>query len=146
MSMEILTALALFAFVSSVTPGPNNLMLMASGANFGFRRTIPHMLGIGVGFTVMIVLVGLGLIQVFDAYPIAHTILKVGSVVYLLYLAWKIANAAAPSEGAQSGSPWSLGQLICRRCPAGRFWANRCGGFCRTLRGCECSIGRWRRL
>lgn len=108
MSMEILTALALFAFVSSVTPGPNNLMLMASGANFGFRRTIPHMLGIGIGFTVMIVLVGLGLIQVFDAYPIAHTILKVGSVVYLLYLAWKIANAAAPSEGAQSGSPMTF--------------------------------------
>jgi threonine/homoserine/homoserine lactone efflux protein len=93
MTYEILTALTLFAFVSSITPGPNNLMLMASGANFGFRKSVPHMLGIGIGFTIMIILVGLGLIQIFDAYPISHTILKVGSVVYLLYLAWKVANA-----------------------------------------------------
>lgn len=100
MSYDLLLALILFAFVSSVTPGPNNLMLMASGANFGFRRSIPHMLGIGIGFTVMIVLVGVGLVQVFDRYPIAHQILKVVSVLYLLWLAWKIANSAPP-EGAK---------------------------------------------
>lgn len=108
MTYEILAGLTLFAFVSSVTPGPNNLMLMASGANFGFRRTIPHMLGIGIGFTVMILLVGFGLIQVFDLYPVTHTILKVVSVVYLLWLAWKIANAGAPGTEGATGTPMTF--------------------------------------
>jgi len=65
MSYEVLMSLAAFAFVSSITPGPNNLMLMASGANFGFRPTIPHMLGIGIGFAFMLVLLGAGLAQIF---------------------------------------------------------------------------------
>ncbi|WGI23153.1 LysE family translocator [Amylibacter sp. IMCC11727] len=108
MPYELLTALMGFALVSSITPGPNNLMLMASGANFGFWRTIPHMLGIGIGFTVMIVLVGLGLIGLFDAFPISYTILKVFSVVYLLWLAWKIANAAPPKQGEASGTPMTF--------------------------------------
>lgn len=92
MTIELLTALFAFAFVSSITPGPNNLMLMASGANFGFNRTLPHMLGVGIGFTLMIVLVGLGLMQLFDRYPTSYQVLKVISVVYLIYLAYKIAN------------------------------------------------------
>ena len=100
MSLQILLALLTFALVASITPGPNNLMVMASGANFGFRRTVPHMLGIGVGFGVMILLVGLGLMQVFDAFPVVHTILLVASVAYLLYLAWKIANAAPPETAS----------------------------------------------
>ena len=69
---------------------------MASGANFGVRRTVPHVLGVSGGFTLMIVLVGLGLARVFEAYPMAHIVLKVGSVIYLLWLAWRIANAAPP--------------------------------------------------
>lgn len=101
MTYDLLLGLLLFAFVSSITPGPNNLMLMASGANFGFRRTIWHMLGIGIGFSVMIILVGLGLAQIFDAYPVLHTVLKVVSVLYLLWLAWKVANSAPP-EGKVS--------------------------------------------
>ncbi len=105
----MLSALALFALVSSITPGPNNLMLMASGANFGFARTIPHMLGIGIGFTVMIVLVGIGLMQVFDTFPVAHLILKVVSIAYLLWLAAKITRAGAPaSEASASGTPLSF--------------------------------------
>jgi len=108
MTLDILIAFATFCFVSSITPGPNNLMLMASGANFGIKRTLPHWLGIGIGFTAMIVLVGVGLMQVFDAFPITYTILKVLSVAYLLYLAWKIANAAPPrafSGEVAAGSP-----------------------------------------
>ncbi|MBL4646243.1 MAG: hypothetical protein COA52_02875 [Hyphomicrobiales bacterium] len=108
MTFELFLALAAFAFVTSITPGPNNLMLMASGANFGFRRTIPHMLGVALGFVFMVVLVGLGLAQLFDAYPLSHTILKVLSVAYLLYLAWKIANSAPPSEVAKSGTPMTF--------------------------------------
>ena len=108
MTYDILVALAVFAFVSSITPGPNNLMLMASGANYGFRRTIPHMLGIGIGFVVMILLVGGGLIQVFDAYPITHTLLKAVSVVYLLWLAWRIATAAPAETGGATGTPMTF--------------------------------------
>ena len=105
MSIELLLALCSFAFVSSITPGPNNLMLMASGANFGFRRTVPHMLGVGIGFTVMVLLVGAGLMQVFDRWPVAHTGLKAVSITYLLWLAWKIARAGEPGQGQSGASP-----------------------------------------
>ena len=83
-------------------------MLMASGANFGFRRTIPHMLGIGLGFTFMVLLVGAGLVQVFDAFPVSYQILKIASVLYLLYLAWKIANAAPVQGQDADGTPMTF--------------------------------------
>lgn len=104
MSIEILTALAIFALVSSITPGPNNIMLMNSGANFGFKRTIPHALGVSIGFTVMVALVGIGIMQLFDAWPLSYQILKVLSVVYLLYLASKIAMSDATAKSAKSKS------------------------------------------
>ena len=108
MNTDLLSALAAFAFVTSITPGPNNLMLMASGANYGFRRTIPHMLGVGIGFAVMVVIVGLGLMQVFDAVPITHTILKYAGMAYLLWLAWKIAHAEMPDTTAPKGKPMTF--------------------------------------
>ncbi|MGH1424165.1 MAG: LysE family translocator [Pseudooceanicola sp.] len=109
MTFEIFTALLGFAFVSSITPGPNNMMLLASGANFGFRRSIPHMLGISIGHSVMILLVGIGLIQIFDAYPISQTILKVAAVTYMVWLAWKIAHAAPPEvSGTPQGRPMTF--------------------------------------
>lgn len=96
MNVEVFMALSAYSLVSSLTPGPNNLMLMSSGANFGFKRTVPHMLGVSLGFTLMVTLVGLGLMQLFDLYPLTYDLLKVFSVLYLLYLAYKIANSAAP--------------------------------------------------
>lgn len=105
MTLDLLTVLLAFAFVSAMTPGPNNLMLVASGANFGFRRTVPHMLGITIGFPAMIFLVGLGVMRLFDLWPPSYVILKVLSVAYLLYLAWKIANAAPPQEATAEGRP-----------------------------------------
>ncbi|MCK0137613.1 LysE family translocator [Aliiroseovarius sp. F47248L] len=123
MSFELLFAFVAFAFVSSITPGPNNLMLMASGANFGFQRTIPHMLGIGIGFTFMIVLVGAGLMTLFDLYPVSYTILKAGSVVYLLWLAWKIANASEPGSGKAGGSPMSFLQAAAFQWVNPKAWA-----------------------
>ena len=104
MTYDLITALAAFAFVSSITPGPNNLMLMSSGANFGFRRTIPHMIGVGFGFVFMLVLVGIGLIQAFDAYPASKEILKVISIIYLIYLAFRICTAAAPQLETENDS------------------------------------------
>ncbi|MEL6524049.1 MAG: LysE family translocator [Pseudomonadota bacterium] len=118
MTYEILIALAGFALVTSITPGPNNLMLMASGANFGLRRTIPHMLGVVLGFVFMASLVGIGLAQIFDAYPILHTVLKAVSVLYLLWLAWKIANASPANMKDEAGSPLTFLQA------AGFQWVN----------------------
>ncbi|MEM7563208.1 MAG: LysE family translocator, partial [Pseudomonadota bacterium] len=93
MNIEILVALLIFGFVASVTPGPNNLMLMSSGANYGVRRSLPHVFGITGGFILMVVLVGLGLMRIFEQYPISFEILRGFSIVYLSYLAWKIATS-----------------------------------------------------
>jgi threonine/homoserine/homoserine lactone efflux protein len=109
MEIEVLSGLAAFSFASSITPGPNNLMLMASGANYGFRRTIPHMLGVGIGFVFMVIMVGVGLVQVFNAIPASYMALKVVSVLYLLYLAMKIATAAPPTDGTRAeGRPFTF--------------------------------------
>lgn len=108
MTLEILTALSLYALVTSVTPGPNNVMLMASGANFGFARTVPHMFGVGIGFGLMVFLVGIGLMGVFHAIPYSDLALKVLSVVYMLYLAWKIATASGIDDGPASSRPMTF--------------------------------------
>ncbi len=111
MTFDVILALIAFAAVSSITPGPNNLMLMASGANFGLLRTVPHMLGVSIGFVFMVVLVGAGLIQIFDAFPVTYTVLKVVSVTYLLFLAWKIASNRKPPRGTDtSGKPMTFVQ------------------------------------
>ena len=118
MTYELFLALLGFAFVTSVTPGPNNMMLLASGVNFGLRRTVPHMLGISVGHSVMVFLVGLGVAGVFLAHPFALIGLKVAAVVYMLWLAWKIARSGAPGEGKAAGRPMTFLQ-------AGAFqWVN----------------------
>lgn len=123
MNFDIFPALALFAFVSSVTPGPNNLMLMASGVNYGFRKTIPHMLGISVGFLVMMVLSGVGLAQIFDLYPFSHTALKVISVAYMLFLAWKIANAAPIAQRDGASKPMTFLQAAAFQWVNPKAWA-----------------------
>lgn len=102
--LETLLALATFAFASSVTPGPNNLMLMASGTNFGLLPTVPHMAGVVLGFALMLLLVGLGLGAVFEAVPGAMLALKVVSTAYLLYLAWRIAMAEPPRIDQADGA------------------------------------------
>ena len=99
-SLDLLYAFALFAFVSSITPGPNNTMLLASGVNFGFRRSVPHALGVSLGFMVMVIAVGLGLGEVFKVLPWAYTVLRWAGATYLLYLAWKIARSGPPSAAA----------------------------------------------
>ncbi|NUB44022.1 LysE family translocator [Fertoebacter nigrum] len=123
MTYDLFTALVAFAFVTSVTPGPNNLMLMASGANFGWSRTVPHMLGIGIGFVAMAFLVGLGLAGVVLALPAAEWALKLASVAYMLWLAWKIANAAPPKEGQAKGRPMTFLQAAAFQWVNPKAWA-----------------------
>lgn len=98
-------ALALFAFVSSVTPGPNNVMLLASGVNFGMRRTVPHGLGISLGFGLMVGLLGLGLGAVFLKLTWLPNALKVVGLVYMLWLAWRIAGSGPVEGGESRGKP-----------------------------------------
>ncbi len=104
MNFEILLGLTLFAIVSITTPGPNNLMLMSSGANFGFKRSIPHMLGITFGVAFMIFLVGMGLMTAFELFPVSHIILKTLSVIYLIYLAYKIAVSNLETQNCKDGA------------------------------------------
>ncbi|MFM8614006.1 MAG: LysE family translocator, partial [Alphaproteobacteria bacterium] len=97
-------ALIGFALTTSCTPGPNNAMLTASGANFGFRRAVPHMLGIILGFPAMVLAIGLGLGTVFTALPWLHLALKYVGAAYMLYLAWRIATAGR-GKGAGAAKP-----------------------------------------
>lgn len=100
----MLGPLVVFALTMCFTPGPNVVMITASCANFGFRRTIPHMLGITFGFGSMALACGLGLAGLFQAEPRLHTVLKYAGAAYLLYLAWRIANASVASA-AQRARP-----------------------------------------
>jgi len=103
--LEIVPAIALFGFAAIITPGPNNVMLTASGSAFGFLRTIPHVAGIVIGFPVMVLAVGLGLGEVFTRYPAVHTAMKYIGAAYLLYLAWRIAQAGRPDGGSAKARP-----------------------------------------
>lgn len=123
MSLEIILALAAFALATSITPGPNNLMLMTSGANFGFLRTIPHMLGISLGHMFMMVILGIGLSQVFETYSAAQLILQVLSVLYMLYLAWRMANAASLSASQKKGRPLNFFEAAAFQWVNPKAWA-----------------------
>ena len=105
MRTDVLAAMAAFCFVSGVTPGPNNLMLMTSGVNFGFRRTLPHLLGVVLGFCLMVALVGLGLGAIFTRFPALLPVMRYLGAAYMLWLAWKIANAGPVREGQARGAP-----------------------------------------
>lgn len=94
-----------FAVVTTFTPGPNNLMLAASGANFGIRRTIPHIMGIVTGFPLLVLAISMGLGTVFQRYPEVHTVLKFAGATFLLYLAWRIASAGHHEAKSATGRP-----------------------------------------
>ncbi len=102
---ELLAALVLFAASASFTPGPNNVMLTASGATFGFRRTVPHILGVVLGFPAMVAAVGLGLGTVLAAIPAIHVVLKYVGAAYLCYLAWLVATSGRSGGAEAAGSP-----------------------------------------
>src|ERR1700727_1175009 len=108
MRFGILYALIVFCFVSAITPGPNNLMLLSSGVNFGFRRSIPHMLGVALGFVLMIVLVGIGLDALFSKFPWLLPAMRYAGAAYLLWLAIKLALAGPIGESEYRGKPLSF--------------------------------------
>jgi threonine/homoserine/homoserine lactone efflux protein len=108
MPLETFLALVLFAFTTSITPGPNNMMLFASGVNFGFRRTIPHMLGIGAGFLSLLIGVGFGLGALMQSVPLVYTVLKFAGGAYLIWIAWKIGTSRSLSQGNAGARPMTF--------------------------------------
>ncbi len=105
MTQETALAMTSFALVMAFTPGPNNIMLTASGVNFGFVRSLPHVFGIEVGFVALLAACGLGLGLLFTTYPAAQVVLKVAGATYLLWLAWKVATAAGTGEAGPAPKP-----------------------------------------
>ena len=118
-----LPALVGFALAATITPGPNNVMVMASGANFGLGRTVPHLLGIATGVLFIMALVGVGLIALLDAIPALRPALDVLSTAYLLWLAWKIARAQPPGTHQPPGRPLTFIQAALFQLVNPKVWA-----------------------
>lgn len=127
--METLLPLLGFVVVATVTPGPNNLMVLISGANFGLARTLPHIVGITLGFPVMVLTVGLGIGFVFEAYPALHVILKYVGFAYLLYLAWRIARAGRPELDGRRARPLNVLEAAAFQWVNPKAWALVFGGM-----------------
>ncbi|MER1894584.1 LysE family translocator [Proteus mirabilis] len=109
MTFDIFLSLAIFPFVTSITPGPNNIMLLASGINFGLKRTMPHAIGVSLGFFVMLLAVGIGIGALIKSSPIIYNILKYLGALYLLWLAWKTAISHSVEQNSnKQGSPLTL--------------------------------------
>jgi threonine/homoserine/homoserine lactone efflux protein len=127
LTLPVAGSLAMFAFVSSITPGPNNAMLLASGANFGFRASLPHAAGVLLGFLGLVLVCGLGLGGVFRTYPLAHMALKWGGAAYLLYLAFKIATSRAIGAGQVGAEPMTFLQAVAFQFVNPKGWAMALG-------------------
>lgn len=129
MSLDLALAFLGFAVVNSITPGPNNMMLMASGVNFGFRRSMPHLWGVNLGFMLMMLLVGLGMGQVFQRFPFLYPLMKVLGALYLLWLAWKIARSGPMQEREGSSRPFSFLQAAAFQWVNPKAWAMVAGAI-----------------
>lgn len=112
-----------FVTASTVTPGPNSIMIMASGVNFGFRNTVPHILGVAVGITLVISLAGIGLGALLQMLPWTRWAMLTASTFYLLFLAWKIANAAPVAGTANVGAPLTFTQVALFQAVNPKVWA-----------------------
>ncbi len=108
MPLDLFAALVVFAFVMAFTPGPNNILLAASGVNFGFTRTIPHMAGVTFGFFILLAACAAGLGLVFTAVPVLHVALKVVGAAYMLWLAYKVATAHLSGDAKAPGRPFTF--------------------------------------
>jgi threonine/homoserine/homoserine lactone efflux protein len=107
---ELFLSFVVFGVIAAVTPGPNNVMLTTTGLNFGVRRGVPHLLGICIGFPVMLALIGLGFGTLFEIYPILHEIIRIVGIVYLVYLAWRIAMTRGGVERIERSKPINFWQ------------------------------------
>ena len=124
MNHDVLIAASLFSFVSSITPGPNNMMMLASGVNFGFRRSVPHWLGICGGFTFMLCAVGLGLHTLLADHPALYDLLRYAGSAYLVWMAWRLATASASPAVQDDDAPHSEARPLGVLAAAAFQWVN----------------------
>lgn len=120
--MEMIIALCVFAFSTSITPGPNNIMLMSSGANYGVQRTLPHLFGVVSGFALMLVLVGLGGGVLFEQFPLAYQLIKFVGIGYMAYLAFRIATASRGQLDDAADRPMTAMQAVLFQWVNGKAW------------------------
>ncbi|KKL02875.1 LysE family translocator [Rheinheimera mesophila] len=120
--MDVFFAVLFFAFSTTITPGPNNIMMLSSGVNYGVKASLPHFFGICVGFPLMVLLIGLGFGVVFERFPLLHLWIKVIGVLYLLWLAWKIGSATPSSIGGSDAKPLSFLQAALFQWVNGKAW------------------------
>lgn len=142
MPLEVLLAFSVYAVVSTITPGPNNIMLLSSGINFGFQRTLPHILGISSGFSVLVIAVGIGLSKIIEEIPALTGGLRIVGALYLTYLAWKIANSGRPNpsyrsdmNASQASQPLSFLQAALFQWVNPKTWAMALVGISAYLPG-----------
>ena len=124
MNHDVLIAASLFSFVSSITPGPNNMMMLASGVNFGFRRSVPHWLGICGGFTFMLCAVGLGLHTLLADHPALYDLMRYAGSAYLVWMAWRLATATAAPATQDDDAPKSEARPLGVWAAAAFQWVN----------------------
>jgi len=137
MEISMLVAISIFAFVMSVTPGPNNIMLLSSGAQFGYQKTLPHILGILIGVASLLASVLLGFGVIFERYPQLYDLLKVVGTIYLFWLAWKITTASTDEKplihqqksSKQDNKPMSLINALLFQFVNPKAWAMTIGSI-----------------
>lgn len=127
--MDVFFAVLFFAFSSSITLGPNNIMMMTSGVNYGIKASLPHLLGICLGFPMMVLLVGFGFGMVFQQYPWLHQLIKILGIVYLIWLAWRIASSSPGSVDGKQRPPLSFWQAALFQWVNGKAWVMASGAI-----------------
>ena len=129
MTIATLLALATFCFVTAITPGPNNTLLLTSGVSFGFQRTLPHIFGIALGYAVMLLAIGLGVGGLFRTYPALYDLLRILATLYMLWLAWRIAASATLSEVRATARPMSFLQAAAFQWVNPKGWGSGLGAL-----------------
>ena len=125
--MDIFLAVLFFAFSTTITPGPNNVMIMSSGVNYGIKASVPHWLGICLGFPLMVLLIGMGFGAVFERFPHLHQLIKVLGAAYLVWLAWKIASAEPKTIEQGKSKPFTFWQAVLFQWVNGKAWVMASG-------------------
>ena len=111
-TLTFILSIVSFTLATVMTPGPNNIMMLSSGLNFGYKRTLPHMMGVAFGFAFMVVCVGMGINIIFDAFPLVYDIMKVVGFIYILWMAWQIANSSMDIKENKNNKPFTFIQIV----------------------------------
>lgn len=127
--MDVFWAVLFFAFSTTITPGPNNVMIMSSGVNYGIKASVQHWLGICIGFPLMVLIVGMGFGVVFERYPHLHQLIKVAGTLYLIYLAWRIASAKPQDIKTGKSKSLTFWQAVLFQWVNGKAWVMASGAM-----------------